>query len=161
MRQNFELANALSAAEQTDLVILLNKAADLLRKYAVNLSPEERKSARSVAARRESYVRHSLRAARQHEQLLPRDFNVSDYNSLMEQYDQHKNISVIVNELTELVNDTSVAIGQELMAYTDTLYNSLKIARTRNASVEHTLAELEAYNSRSSNEDGGGYKKAE
>jgi hypothetical protein len=79
----------------------------------------------------------------------------------MEQYDQHKNISVIVNELTELVNDTSVAIGQELMAYTDTLYNSLKIARTRNASVEHTLAELEAYNSRSSNEDGGGYKKAE
>lgn len=153
MRKQLNLDNVLSDVEFDALNQNLENILTDLGKYSVNLTQEERKSARNVSSKREAYVRATLRAAKDHEDFLPRDIDVSVFEQSLSLFEQQLKLMGKLNKITEMIEDTKVAIGQELMYYTDSIYVALQAARKREAMVDRTLIELEGFNKRSKQDD--------
>jgi len=153
MSQSFNPDQSLPQADFNQMMFHLGEALVYLKRYAVALTPDERRGNRSVGRRREAYVRQTLRAAKAHEQILPRNLDVSRFEKMLATFDQHKDFQVVLAQLTELGDDTQLAIGKELMVETDTVYGAFKLARLRDSSLDHVFAELESFNTRTSQEE--------
>ncbi len=153
MQQQFNPDNSLSQVDFDKLMFHLTEALGLLKRYSVSLTPDERRGNRSVGRRREAYVRQALRAAKAHEQILPRNLDVNRFERMLASFEQHKDMQVILSEIAELGDDTQLAIGRELMTETDIIYGAFKLARYRDASLDRVFGELENFNIRTSQED--------
>lgn len=153
MSQPFNPDQSLPQADFNQMMFHLNEALNYLKRYGVALSPEERRGNRSVGRRREAYVRQALRAAKTHEQILPRNLDVVRFDKMLSAFDQHRDLQVVLAQLGELADDTQLAIGKELMVETDTVYGAFKLARLRDSSLDHVFSELESFNVRTSQEE--------
>lgn len=148
MRNKFETSKMLNATEINDLKGAFGDALSLIERYCVNLTQEERRAARNVGSRREAYVKNLLRVAQEHENTLPRNIDINEFAKLMEIYEQQASLMVRLNRIYELMDDTQVAIGQELMSYVDRIYGALQSARKYESALDRVVAELEEYNKR-------------
>ncbi len=153
MSQQFNPDNSLPQADFDQMMFHLGEALNYLKRYAISLTPDERRGNRSVGRRREAYVRQTLRAAKAHEQILPRNLDVTRYEKMLNNFDQHKDLQIVLAQLTELGDDTQLAMGRELMLETDTVYGAFKLARLRDSSLDHVFAELESFYTRTAQEE--------
>ncbi len=153
MQQSFNPDNSLPQADFDQMMFHLGEALVYLKRYAVSLTPDERRGNRSVGRRREAYVRQTLRAAKAAEQILPRNLDVVRFEKTLIAFEQHKDLQVVLAEMAELGDDTQLAIGRELMLDTDTVYGAFKLARLRDSSLDRVFAELESFNTRTFQEE--------
>lgn len=114
----------------------------------ISMNNDDRRSSRSVSEGREGYVDEILRVANEYEDILPRNIDISLVRSLFNHFKEQKQFLVLVEKLAELVDDTTLGIGVELMHHTDIMLKSLQIAREYNANLDRALAGIDAYNSR-------------
>lgn len=152
-RKTFDLSEVLSTQEVGNLNSVFNTAKITIERVAVSLSNEDRRNARNVAHRREAYVRGLARIAPNFERVLPRDIEPATIGKLVEQYEAHKTLKVLLDEIKELNDDTIVAIGSAIMKEADSIYPALQRGRKRDGALDLAMAEIEEYYKRSTEDD--------
>lgn len=149
----FDLNDVLGAQEILDIQAKIADLKTTMSRVKVSLSNTERQHARSVAHRREAYVRSVARVGQNFERVLPRDIEVNNIAKLIDNYQIHKELKIALDELNEMNNDTIIAIGKSIMAEADSIYGALQQARKRDGSLDTAMDEVEEFYRRSNEDD--------
>ncbi|MCB0517021.1 MAG: hypothetical protein R2798_09440 [Chitinophagales bacterium] len=148
MKKHLNLANKLTAEEMIEVCNHLQKTADLLGKFSVSLSDEERFSVRNVSKGREDYVREVLRVTQEFSDELPRSVDIAEFGELLAIFDDWRKLILIAEKIAEKTDDTNIVLGIELMRYADTCYPILQNRRNDNANLDRAMQRLDDYNKR-------------
>ncbi|MGB1205199.1 MAG: hypothetical protein ACPG5B_06105 [Chitinophagales bacterium] len=151
MSKELNLEKKLTDVEHEAVLSSLNQVSDVLSKFAVHLTDEDRKGIRTVAAGREGYVRDTYRVAKQFENYIPRNINIDELGELLRLFDLWREMQVLCEKISEQVDDTAIAIGHELMQRIDIIYNVLQLSGRLNANLDRALSRLQDYNKRFAN----------
>ena len=145
MRTFFKYAQHLSDAQISEVIDLMTKVRNILVDSASPLSPDEKKN-RSMAEKREGYVRLVLRVAENFVDELPRSFDLEEYKNLLKARDEWKIMLLKAEEVAELIEDTEYAIGVELMKQVDRAAAALNSGRKNNPALDRAMREIDDYN---------------
>ena len=151
MSKELNLDKRLTSAEHETVLSSLNQVSEVLSKFAVHLTDEDRLGIRTIAAGREGYVRDTYRVAKQFENYIPRNINIEELGELLRLFDLWRELQVLCEKISEQVDDTVVALGHELMQRIDIIYNVLQLSGRLDANLDRALRRLQDYNKRFAN----------
>ena len=151
MRKNLSLNDALTAEEFANGVSMLSNFSDLIKRFVVSMSNEDRQGVRTIAEGREGYAAEALRVSRLFENELPRSFDINEFDQLFKLYNDWKGLKTQAEMIAEQIDDTVLALGIEIMKKTDRVNSLLQIARNENANLDRALEGLDNFNRRYSN----------
>ena len=138
-------------AETTRLAI--RDIATQMRPSVTSLSQEQRRGMRKMGPRRLAYAQAALRHVTQNEDVLPRNENSIDFTNTNEQYQRLIVLRDVTSSLLEMLDDTVMAIGIDLMRYTKMPHDSFKSANENDPVYDDILRELDDFNKRSTQDD--------
>lgn len=110
-----------AAITQTDRQAVLDALQTIRTKlpFLIDLTPEERRTLLRMGDKSRGFVAQALTIAEQNEDILPRSFDVEEMRKDVELLTALEPIMASLSQLTELVEDTYMAVGSE--AYTSAL----------------------------------------
>jgi hypothetical protein len=119
-----------------------------IKKFSVSLNDSERLGLRTVAEGREGYVRTVSRIALAHTESLPRNEDPNELAQMLAYYDRLGLLLQKLHLYTEMVDDTMMAAGVDIMAMTDRYISHLQTARSSNTSLDMAMNQVDDYNKR-------------
>lgn len=146
--------NALPTSQ--DIQVLRTQIQQLITGFqssATALSKEEKTRSRKMGPRRLAYAIASNRVGTQHENVMPRLFNAINFDKVMVFYNDLANLTSIVAQLQELIDDTQMAAGIDAMTYTKVVHDGLRSANTIDPQYDTALQELDEFNKHATEED--------
>jgi hypothetical protein len=111
--------------------------------FLITLSSEERKSIVKLGAKSVDFVRDCRTIAENYPQILPSGFNASDLAKDTLLFEQLSEIKMLLNSLDEKVNDTAMAIGNEAMRSSLTVYDYVKTAAKSQPGLKSVSEQLQ------------------
>jgi hypothetical protein len=112
------ISAALSQADQQAVLAAVNTIREKLP-FLVDLTPEERRALPKMGETSRGFVTQALAVAAQNEDILPRSFDVEEMRKDVALLDSLQPVRAALAQLSELVEDTHMAVGSE--AYTSAL----------------------------------------
>ena len=111
--------NRISASiSQADRQAVLDAINTIRQKlpFLIDLTPEERRTLLRMGDKSRGFVAQALTVAEQNEDILPRSFDVAEMRKDVDLLDALAPIMNALSQLTELVEDTAMAVGSEAYA---------------------------------------------
>lgn len=107
-----------AALTQSDRDAVMDAVATIKAKlpFLVDLSAEERKALPKMGDKSRAFVSKALEVATQNPDFLPRSFNLEELRKDVQLFEAIYPIMVALMQLSELVDDTSLAVGSEAYA---------------------------------------------
>lgn len=109
----------------------VDKALDTLDAFTlgmISLSPEERKNMTKMGDKSEAFCRLAVDVFKQNERILPKTFDMESYLLDLATLDLLRARLVRLTRITEMMQDTEMALGSDLMVNSLEGYSYLKIA---------------------------------
>jgi hypothetical protein len=147
------LDNLPSAADTEVIRLAIRSTTTQFRPSATSLSQEQRRGMRKMGPRRLAYAQAALRHVTQNEDVLPRSENSIDFVNTNEQYERLIILRDVTSSLLELLDDTVMSIGIDLMRYTKMTHDSFKAANELDPAFDDILAELDDFNKRATQDE--------
>ncbi len=110
--------------------------------FLVNLTPKQRKSLRKMATKRTGYVDAVYQAIIAFPSAIPETFNVAEFTKDKVLLDDLKHVLAVFLPIVEALDDTILALGNELMTQSDTCYNYLQRGSKDNAPLTEVVAAI-------------------
>jgi hypothetical protein len=115
---DYRISATLSQADRQAVLDAVNTIRQKLP-FLVDLTPDERRSLPKMGDSGRGFVLKALELAEQNEDILPRSFDVAEMRKDVDLLDALQPILNALSQLSELVEDTHIAVGSE--AYTAAL----------------------------------------
>ena len=147
------LDNLPSAADAEVIRLAVRDITTQVRPSITSLSQEQRRGMRKMGPRRLAYAQAALRHVTQNEDVLPRNENSIDFANTTNQYQRLIILRDVTSSLLEMLDDTVMAIGIDLMRYTKMTHDSFKAANDIEPVYDDILRELDDFNKRSTQDD--------
>lgn len=96
--------------------------------FLVSLTLEERKRLYKMGDKRLAFVQNSLNAAQSNPNILPASFDLAGFANDYRLATSLSEVLMLLNQLTEQVDDTLLAVGSESMSSSLTVYDYVKTA---------------------------------
>ena len=124
-----------------DKVLLSDKALEIrtILVFLINLDPAKRKSLRKMATKRAGYVLDVLSAVLANPSAIPTTFSIDEFSKDKALFDDLAFIYNLYRPIIEGIEDTMLALGNELMTQSDTCYTYLKRAAKDNANLTEVV----------------------
>ena len=116
--------------------------------FCTSLTNEERIGLRLIANNRESIARETSRIAVEFGNKLPKDEDPKQLETAFIYYDELAAVRLKLARMLEIVDDTSKALGVDIMAMHDSLCGYLQVARKGNTSLDEAMKKIDEYNKR-------------
>lgn len=113
------ISATLSQADQQAVLAAINTIREKLP-FLVDLTPEERRALPKMGESSRGFVAQALEIASQNEDILPRSFDVAEMRKDVDLLNALQPVLTALSQLSELVEDTYMAVGSE--AYTGALH---------------------------------------
>jgi arginine deiminase len=110
--------------------------------FLISLSAEERRRLYKMGDKRLAFVQNSLNAAQNNQGILPNSF---DFNGYVLDCELAKNLNEVMmslNQVSEQVDDTLVAVGSEAMSSSLTVYDYVKTAAKKTPGLKNISDQL-------------------
>lgn len=123
--------NLVSAALSKEDGAAAMAALEIIRQkmpFLMGLDPDARRSLPRMGDRSESFVRKCQEIANQNPGMLPRTFDLDEFNRDVALAEAIFPISQALDQLSELVNDTETAVRSDAYTAALTVYQSAKLA---------------------------------
>jgi septation ring formation regulator EzrA len=108
--------------------------------FLVTLSPKERKALHKMGEKSVSYVQQCLQVAKSNPTILPRDFDVAEFERDVNLATSLLAILTPIQQLCEELDDTLMAVGSEAITESSVVYAQAKLAAKRTPGMK-TVAE--------------------
>jgi hypothetical protein len=129
----------------------VDKALDTLDAFTlglISLSPEERKSMTKMGNKSEAFCRLSVEVFKQNEKILPKTFSMEEYLLDLASLDLLRARLVRLDRIMQMMQDTEMALGSDLMVNSLEGYSYLKIAG-KSMGLDHLREQMSVRFSRS------------
>lgn len=146
--------NALPTTQ--DIQVLRTQINQLISGFqtsATALSKDEKARSRKMGPRRLAYAIAANRIGTQHENVMLRQFNATDFQKVMIFYNDLANLTSVIAQLQELIDDTQMAAGIDAMTYTKVVHDGLRSANILDPQYDTPLQELDEFNKHATEED--------
>ncbi|MDB5272230.1 MAG: hypothetical protein JWO58_597 [Chitinophagaceae bacterium] len=110
--------------------------------FLIHLSPEERKSLRKVAEKRQGYVHDVVVAVKANSTAIPQAIDTVEFFKDAQLFLDLSEIMAQIVPLYEALSDTFMAAGNEAITVSDQCYGFLKQAARGNSHLTNTVQEL-------------------
>jgi hypothetical protein len=110
--------------------------------FLITLSTEERRRLYKMGDKRLAFVQNSLNAAQNNQGILPNSFDFKGYVLDCELAKNLNEVMMSLNQLTEQVDDTLVAVGSEAMSSSLTIYDYVKTAAKKTPGLKNIADQL-------------------
>ncbi len=139
-------AQKLEVKEYIDLI-------KLILVFLVNLTKKERSSLRKMGPKRKGYVNDVYKALIANPGILPSSFDLNEFTKDVTLSSDLQDIANWLATLAEGIDDTLMAVGNEMMKQSDTGYQYLKTAAEGNETLTGTVDDISRHFERSSSEE--------
>ncbi|MBW4526698.1 MAG: hypothetical protein KME18_16160 [Phormidium tanganyikae FI6-MK23] len=133
-------AEHLSQSDRDNILNLITQINDFLP-FLRDLSAEERKSMLGMGNKNRIFAGKVLEVIQQKSDFLPRSFDTEKFQQDLATFDRLSTILMALNQLRDLVDATTIAIGTEAYENALTAYRHAK-ASGQGASLESMMAEM-------------------
>ncbi len=115
---------------ETDRQFIMDSIAAIKSRlsFLIKLTPDERKSILRLAERNEGFVAKCLEVAAQNPDIFPASFDLEEMRRDIKLYEELRTLILAMNQLLELMNDTSIQVGGEVNTAAFTIYSYVKAA---------------------------------
>ncbi|XHX77080.1 MAG: hypothetical protein RBJ76_21970 [Stenomitos frigidus ULC029] len=110
--------------------------------FLVNLTAEERRKLFKMGNKSLTFVSNSLTAAQSNRDILPASFNVDEFARDYQLATTLTNIHLGLQQLTEKVDDTLMAVNSEAMSSSLTVYDYVKTAAKKTPGLKAIAEQL-------------------
>ncbi len=131
----------LSDADRDTIIQKLNEVKALLP-FLIALSAAERQKLRKVATKRAGYVASVVEAINAYPTALPADFDAAEFGNDVGLSLVLRQIYDIAVGITQGLDDTMLAVGNDLMQQSDTAYGHLKQSAKKNAALKVIVEQI-------------------
>lgn len=132
---------SLSDADRQDIQHAIDTIQQKLP-FLITLSLEERKRLYKMGDKRLSFVQNSLNAAQGNRNILPASFDLEGFTSDYRLATDLADLLMRLNQLTEQVDDTLLAVGSEAMSSSLTVYDYVKTAAKKTPGLKAIAEQL-------------------
>ncbi len=122
--------------------------AEIVKPCATSVNNKQKIGIRTMAEGREGYVRTASRIALTYTECLPRQEDPEELQEGLDYFDRMMKTRTVIAYLLEMMDDTAVALGVDLMGIADRYVGYLQQARAGNTSLDVAMGEIDAYNKR-------------
>jgi hypothetical protein len=120
----------------------------MVEPFGTSLNNEERMGSRSMKEGREGYARTTSRVSLEFVDSLPRNEDPAELQASLAYYDELARVRVKAARVLEIIDDTAMALGVDIMAMADRYTSYLQTAREGNTSLDAALQQIDEYNKR-------------
>jgi uncharacterized protein YejL (UPF0352 family) len=110
--------------------------------FLVTLSLDERKRLYKMGDKRLAFVQNSLHAAQSNPNILPASFDLQGFSNDYQLATSLNELLMVLNQLTEQVDDTLMAVGSEAMGSSLTVYDYVKTAAKKTPGLKAISEQL-------------------
>lgn len=114
--------------------------------YLVSLTKDERKKLRKIGPNRLGYATEVNLASNAHKPALAAGFDLEGYNRSKALLSDVSEVYSLIESLYDAVGNTMMALGADVMKYTDTAYDYLKVHanKSNDQSMNSTMKKISA-----------------
>jgi len=136
--------NIQASLSDTDLQAIKAAVATIKQKmpFLIALTPEERRSLMKMGDKSLAFVTKSLTAAQSNPEILPGSFDLQGYVQDVALVTSLSEILTLLEQVTEQVDDTVLAVGAEAMTSSRTVYDYVKTAAKTTPGLKSTAEQL-------------------
>jgi len=138
---NPNISAAITPAQKATIKANIAAIAALLP-FLVNLTPQQRKRLFKMGPKSVSYAQLALQIAQNNPGILPANFDVNEYAKDVALTIDLLDIDTVVKPLAEGISDTSVAVGSEVMAQSNRVYDIVKVAAKGDSNMDALRKQL-------------------
>jgi hypothetical protein len=110
--------------------------------FLITLNTVERKRLFKMGDKRLAFVQTSLSAAQSNQNILPASFDLNAFSNDYRLATSLMEIEMLLNQLSEQVDDTLLAVGSEAMASSLTVYDYVKTAAKKTPGLKGIAEQL-------------------
>lgn len=110
--------------------------------FGINLTPKEKMKFHKMGPKSVSYVELAYTTAKNHSEIIPMNFQVTEFEKDVKLSSALLEIKVAMSELRESLDDTLCLVGSEAMKQADEVYDIVKISAKRNSALDAIKTEL-------------------
>jgi len=110
--------------------------------FLITLNTVERKRLFKMGDKRLAFVQTSLNAAQSNRNILPASFDLTAFSNDYRLATSLMEIEMLLNQLSEQVDDTLLAVGSEAMSSSLTVYDYVKTAAKRTPGLKGIAEQL-------------------
>ncbi|MEP0817472.1 hypothetical protein [Trichocoleus sp. FACHB-46] len=110
--------------------------------FLITLNTTERKRLFKVGDKRLAFVQTSLNAAQGNRNILPTSFDLDGFSNDYRLATSLMEIEMLLNQMSEQVDDTLMAVGSEAMTSSLTVYDSVKTAAKKTPGLKGIAEQL-------------------
>ncbi len=118
------------------------KAVQTKMPFLVHLSVQERRRFLKMGDKSLAFVTNSLSAAQSNPEILPGNFDVASLNRDYQLSRDLLEVQTLLNQLSEQVDDTLLAVGSEAMTGSLSIYDYVKAAAKREPGLKGLAEQL-------------------
>ncbi len=138
-------SNISNSVSETDMQAIKQAIQIITEKlpFLVALSSDEKRSLVKLGSKSIDFVRDCNTVAQNYGQILPANFDVQELSKDSKLFEQLSEIQLLFNTLTEKLNDTTIAVGNESMKASLTVYEYVKTASKSQAGLKTVAEQLQ------------------
>ena len=127
-----------------DLVEIRQAIATIQQKlpFLITLNTTERKRLFKMGDKRLAFVQTSLNAAQSNRNILPASFDLNGFSNDYRLATSLMEVEMLLNQLSEQVDDTLLAVGSEAMTSSLTVYDYVKTAAKKTPGLKGIAEQL-------------------
>ncbi|MEQ9553487.1 MAG: hypothetical protein RIM23_28175 [Coleofasciculus sp. G3-WIS-01] len=110
--------------------------------FLINLSPKERHDLYKMGDKSLAFVNNSLNAAQSNPGILPANFSTEEFERDYQLALRLSELLIRLEQLTEKVDDTLIAVGSEAMKTSLTVYDYVKMASKTTPGLKSVAEQL-------------------
>jgi hypothetical protein len=111
--------------------------------FLIALSTDEKRSLTKLGSKSVDFVRDCNMVAQNYPQILPSGFDVAELTKDSKLFEQLSELKMLVNTLNEKLNDTTIAVGNEAMKASLSVYDYVKAAAKSQAGLKTVAEQLQ------------------
>jgi hypothetical protein len=110
--------------------------------FLITLSADERKRLYKMGDKRLAFVQNSLNVAQSNRNILPASFDLDGFSNDYQLSADLTELLMLLNQLTEQVDDTLMAVSSEAMSSSLTVYDYVKTAAKKTPGLKAIAEQL-------------------
>ena len=110
--------------------------------FLITLSADERKRLYKLGDKRLAFVQNSLNVAQSNRNILPASFDLDGFSNDYQLSADLTELLMLLNQLTEQVDDTLMAVSSEAMSSSLTVYDYVKTAAKKTPGLKAIAEQL-------------------
>lgn len=138
----YQNINASLSEEDRESIVQAIKTIESKMPFLISLAAEERQKLYKLGDRRLSFARTSLNAARSNPDILPKSFDLESFTQDYQLASDLNEILLLLRQLTEKVEDTTMAVGSGAMTSSLEFYDYAKTAAKRTPGLKSIVEQL-------------------